>query len=83
MVYLLITYFFQLFGLGLVNAGNTKNSTKMNVGVNSDKRLAPAPPAKTGSREQVKMNAMPWFHGKVRCSNQRETFYTNVFCALF
>ena len=66
-----------------MNAGNTKNSTKMNVGVNNDKRLAPVPPAKTGSREQVKMNAMPWFHGKVRCSIKREPFYINVLYALF
>ena len=66
MAYLLIICFLKLYRRGFVNAANTKNSSKMNVGVNNDKRLAPVPPAKTGSREQVKMNAMPWFHGKVR-----------------
>ena len=36
----------------------------MNVGVN--KAMAPPiPPAKTGQKKEVKLNAMPWFHGKV------------------
>ena len=36
----------------------------MNVGVNKS-MAPPAPPAKTGAPKQVKLNAMPWFHGKV------------------
>ena len=39
--------------------------TEMNVGVN--KQMAPpVPPAKTcGGKKEVRLNSMPWFHGKV------------------
>ena len=36
----------------------------MNVGVNKS-MAPPIPPAKTGQKKEVKLNAMPWFHGKV------------------
>jgi hypothetical protein len=37
----------------------------MNVGVNQKSMAPPIPPAKTGGKKEVKLNAMPWFHGKV------------------
>ena len=36
----------------------------MNVGVNKS-MAPPIPPVKTGQKKEVKLNAMPWFHGKV------------------
>ena len=51
----------------------------MNVGVN--KQMAPpVPPAKTcGGKKEVRLNSMPWFHGKVcRSVSQRDSFFIAV-----
>ena len=45
----------------------------MNVGVNKS-MAPPIPPAKTGQKKEVKLNAMPWFHGKV-CIFYGTNFY--------
>ena len=45
----------------------------MNIGVNQKSMAPPVPPAKTGGKKEVKLNAMPWFHGKV--NNAIYSFY--------
>lgn len=51
-------------GLGVAELSATENTKQsMNVGVN--KSMAPVPPAKTGGPKVVRLNSMPWFHGKI------------------